>query len=79
MSTGAERTPFTPERVRADVESVLEEEPGTLADDEDLLDRGMDSIRLMSLVEKWRTDGASTDFVELAEDPTIAAWARLLS
>lgn len=79
MGTGAAETPFTPERIRADVEAVLEEEPGTLGEDEDLLDRGMDSIRLMSLVEKWRTDGAETDFVALAEDPSISAWARLLS
>ncbi|WP_067974684.1 phosphopantetheine-binding protein [Nocardiopsis trehalosi] len=70
--------PLTPERLRADVEHVLGEPAGAIADDEDLLDRGMDSIRLMSLVETWRAAGVETDFITLAEDASVAAWTRLL-
>ncbi|MDA8371031.1 MAG: phosphopantetheine-binding protein [Nocardiopsaceae bacterium] len=69
---------LTPERLRADVERVLGEPAGAIADDEDLLDRGMDSIRLMSLVETWRGSGVRTDFITLAEEPNLAAWRRLL-
>jgi aryl carrier-like protein len=30
-------------------------------------------------VEKWRALGSETDFVQLAETPTISGWHRLLS
>ncbi|GAA1770278.1 MULTISPECIES: phosphopantetheine-binding protein [Streptomonospora] len=69
---------LTAERVRADVEQVLGEPAGSLGEQDDLLDRGMDSIRLMSLVESWRKAGVETDFITLAEEPTVAAWTRLL-
>ncbi|KII00549.1 acyl carrier protein [Streptomonospora alba] len=69
---------MTVERLRADVEQVLGEPPGSLGEHDNLLDRGMDSIRLMSLVESWRTAGVETDFITLAEEPTVAAWTRLL-
>lgn len=41
--------------------------------------RGLDSIRLMSLVETWRKAGIDADFTDLAEEPTIAAWLALLT
>ncbi|MER7206220.1 phosphopantetheine-binding protein [Streptosporangium sp. NPDC000239] len=67
------------ERVREDVADVLSEQPAEISDDENLLDRGLDSIRVMSLVERWRAAGVSTTFIELAEQPTVAAWWRLIS
>ncbi|GAA3990199.1 acyl carrier protein [Thermobifida alba] len=70
--------PLTEERVRADVARLLAEPADTIDADENLLDRGLDSIRLMSLVETWRRDGVHVDFADLAEEPTITAWlARL--
>ncbi|GAB3442343.1 hypothetical protein GCM10027570_09450 [Streptomonospora sediminis] len=69
---------LTAQRIRADVEHVLGEPAGSLDENENLLDRGMDSIRLMSLVESWRKAGVETDFITLAEQPSVAAWARLL-
>ncbi|QDE68704.1 MULTISPECIES: isochorismatase family protein [Myxococcus] len=70
---------LTREQVRAEVAELLQESPEALGDDDNLLDRGMDSIRLMTLVEKWRAAGAETTFVELAERPTLADWFTLLS
>ncbi|QBI54651.1 phosphopantetheine-binding protein [Streptomonospora litoralis] len=69
---------LTARRIRADVEQVLGEPAGALGEHDDLLDRGMDSIRLMSLVESWRKAGVETDFITLAEEPSVAAWTRLL-
>ncbi|GAA3728682.1 phosphopantetheine-binding protein [Salinactinospora qingdaonensis] len=69
---------LTAERLRADVAQVLGEDEGSIGADENLLDRGMDSIRLMSLVETWRKAGVETDFISLAEEPTVAAWTRRL-
>ncbi|GAB4210741.1 MAG: isochorismatase [Roseiflexaceae bacterium] len=86
LSTGQLLAALTPvpvdaldrEQIRADVAELLEESPADLAEDDNLLDRGLDSIRLMSLVERWRAAGAEVGFVELAERPTLAAWWQLL-
>ncbi|GLU48921.1 phosphopantetheine-binding protein [Nocardiopsis ansamitocini] len=80
MSEPTGTTPgLTARQVRADVERVLGPDSAGLAGDEDLLDHGMDSIRLMSLVETWRAAGVETDFITLAEEPTLDAWSALLS
>jgi bifunctional isochorismate lyase/aryl carrier protein len=39
----------------------------------------LDSIRILTLVERWREAGVPVSFVELAESPTVAAWWTLLS
>ncbi|MGP3689703.1 phosphopantetheine-binding protein [Streptomyces sp. IBSNAI002] len=71
--------PFTLDRLVRDVADVLYTEPSDVSLEEDLLDQGLDSIRLMSLVEKWRAEGARITFVDLAERPTLRQWADLLT
>lgn len=68
---------MTPEKVRADVADVLGEDPADLDDDENLVDRGLDSIRILMLSTKWHAEGVDTGFLDLATEPTIRAWARL--
>ncbi|GAA2512784.1 phosphopantetheine-binding protein [Pilimelia columellifera] len=46
--------------------------------DDDLLDHGLDSVRVMTLVEGWRARGAEISFADLAEAPTIRGWASAL-
>ncbi|MGW6981618.1 phosphopantetheine-binding protein [Streptomyces sp. NPDC054932] len=70
---------FTLDRLVRDVADVLYTEPSDVSLEEDLLDQGLDSIRLMSLVEKWRAEGARISFVDLAERPTLRQWAELLT
>jgi bifunctional isochorismate lyase / aryl carrier protein len=72
-------SPITRDTVRAQVAEVLDEPAANIGDHDDLLDRGIDSIRLMSLVEWCRGTGAEVSFVDLAERPTVAAWADVLS
>jgi len=72
------RGALTLEQIRADVLEVLELEGEEITDDEDLIDVGMDSIRVMHLVAKWREAGADVDLLRLADEPTITAWHRLL-
>jgi bifunctional isochorismate lyase/aryl carrier protein len=69
---------LTPERIRADVADALGEPPADIEATEDLLDRGLDSIRLMGLVERWRADGAEVGFMDLTDTPTLEAWTRLV-
>jgi len=65
--------------LRADVASLLGVASGDLAEDDSLYDQGLDSVRLMSLVERWRTRGMAITFAELAETPTLKAWHTLIS
>lgn len=72
-------TPLSLEQIRTDVADVLGEDPADIEDDDNLVDVGLDSVRLMSLVERWRaTHGVEVSFVELAEKPGIAVWWELL-
>ncbi|MER8098658.1 phosphopantetheine-binding protein [Kitasatospora sp. NPDC094016] len=69
---------FTVERIRTEVADLLGEDPADVPLDENLADWGMDSVRLMALVERWRAEGAEVAFVQLAERPAVEAWAALL-
>lgn len=72
--------PITQEAIRAQVADLLQELPANLGENDDLINVwGLDSVRIMSLVERWRRSGAEVTFVELAEQPTLAAWWALLS
>lgn len=64
--------------VRKQVAELLNESSSDIDDNEDLVDRGLDSIRIMSLVEKWRSTGSDITFMKLAERPTISTWWNLL-
>lgn len=67
------------EQARMDVAEVLYVEVSDLDHDEDLRDQGMDSVRVMELVEKWRRAGVSeVDFILLAEDQRLSRWLEVL-
>ncbi|MEV4432579.1 phosphopantetheine-binding protein [Streptomyces sp. NPDC049555] len=70
---------LTLEKIREDVADCLGEDPADIPVDENLLDHGLDSIRVMTLLERWRREHAVTaDFADLAERPAVEAWAALL-
>ncbi|MEH4800870.1 isochorismatase family protein [Atlantibacter hermannii] len=48
-------------------------------DDENLIDYGLDSVRMMALASRWRQVHPDIDFVMLAKKPTIDTWWALLS
>lgn len=69
----------TPERIRADVAELLDCAPQDIDPEEDLLDRGLDSMRIMTLVERWRAAGApGLEFPDLAEEPVLRRWAEIV-
>ncbi len=70
--------PSSMQTLRVHVAALLNIDAAELQDDDSLLDWGLDSIRIMSLVERWRSAGADLTFMALAENPTLEAWwARL--
>ncbi|MDI3419359.1 phosphopantetheine-binding protein [Streptomyces luteolus] len=65
--------------IRADVADALGEDVEDIPVDENLVDYGLDSVRIMALLERWRRDhGVEATFVDLAEQPAVEAWAPLL-
>jgi bifunctional isochorismate lyase/aryl carrier protein len=65
--------------LQEEVARLLQMPASDLRTDDHLLHAGLDSIRLMSLVERWRRGGSSLTFVDLAEKPTLADWWSLLA
>ncbi|RSM79774.1 acyl carrier protein [Amycolatopsis sp. WAC 01375] len=71
---------LTTTKIHADVAELLGCDPAELTPDTDLTDLGLDSMRIMGLVEQWRTEGADTlEFADLAEQPTLGHWTRVLT
>ncbi|GAB2547818.1 phosphopantetheine-binding protein [Nocardia heshunensis] len=71
--------PLTFDRVRSDIADELFLDPGELAPTADLFAAGLDSVRVLSLVERWRAAGCEIGFMDLLEQPTLDAWWRLLT
>lgn len=65
---------LTLERMRREVAEILYLEPEEVGDEDDLLDLGLDSVRLMSLAARWNEAGARVSFAELAEHPVLRRW-----
>ncbi|QFU90380.1 phosphopantetheine-binding protein [Amycolatopsis sp. YIM 10] len=72
-------TGLTADQVRADVAGLLGCDEAELTPDADLLDLGLDSIRIMGLIERWRAAGATVEFADLAEQPQLAHWTAVLA
>ncbi|SFN23741.1 bifunctional isochorismate lyase / aryl carrier protein [Izhakiella capsodis] len=70
--------PASKAALRTLVMPLLDESDEPL-DDENLIDYGLDSVRMMALAARWRKAHHDIDFVMLAKNPTIDAWWALLS
>ncbi|WP_378733445.1 phosphopantetheine-binding protein [Nocardia brasiliensis] len=71
--------PLSYDSVRADIADALYLEPDELSDTDDLFAAGLDSVRLIGLIERWKSRGAAPAFADLAEHPTLTAWWSLLA
>lgn len=69
--------PLTLDRLRADLAAVLQLPESEILDDDNLVDLGLDSIRLMVLARQWAELGATADFATLAERPQLDHWWSL--
>lgn len=64
-------------RIAQEVAALLEVEPDEIGAEDSLFDWGLDSIRVMSLVERWRERGVEISFIDLAEQPTLLGFTQL--
>ncbi|NKY56990.1 phosphopantetheine-binding protein [Nocardia flavorosea] len=65
---------LTRQGVVEDIAELLFAEPAELTAETDLAELGLDSLRLTTLVDRWRVAGARIGFAELAEEPVLGAW-----
>ncbi|TJZ67441.1 phosphopantetheine-binding protein [Chitiniphilus eburneus] len=70
---------FDRARFDADIAALLRLAPAELAGIDDPIDAGLDSVRLMVLVENWRRQGVAVAFVELVEHRSFDAWWALIA
>ncbi len=78
MATMQNDQPLTLQRLREDIARVLHEDPDEITDDDNLIDLGLDSIRAMALVTRWRESGAAIEFSDLAAGTTLAQWWAII-
>lgn len=74
----AEGLPSSLLALRMELAQIMEVPLASIAPEDNPLQLGLDSIRLMSLLERWTARGAQLGFVELAERDSIDAWWRLI-
>ncbi|POZ62367.1 isochorismatase family protein [Chromobacterium alticapitis] len=65
---------FTRDWLKTQILSALSDGDDSLAGDDNLLDYGLDSIRLMELVAQWQARGLDISFEDLARLPTLNGW-----
>jgi bifunctional isochorismate lyase / aryl carrier protein len=67
---------MTRKQLRELIASYLEDEMDTIADDENLLYAGLNSMMIMSIVEELRKQGISVNFLDFLEQPTVEGWLK---
>ncbi|AIM17001.1 MULTISPECIES: phosphopantetheine-binding protein [Neobacillus] len=65
---------MTRKQLRELIASYIEDEMDTIADDENLLYAGLNSMMIMSIVEELRKQGISVNFLDFLEQPTVEGW-----
>jgi aryl carrier-like protein len=68
----------TIEQMRADIADVLQEGVESIVAGENLVDVGLDSIRIMTLAERWSAPGARIEFEDLAAYPELNHWREVV-
>ncbi|EMD1176310.1 isochorismatase family protein [Vibrio harveyi] len=58
--------------------ALLEVAADEMTPEDSLLDFGLDSVRMMSLVGDWQQAGLDVSFMELAAKPSLQEWWRLI-
>ncbi|MCK9875558.1 salicylate synthase [Frankia sp. Ag45/Mut15] len=66
------------EDLRRLIADLIDEEPANVGDEDNLFELGLESIALIQAVGAWRRDGLAVTFGELAENPTLDGWSKIL-
>jgi bifunctional isochorismate lyase/aryl carrier protein len=74
-----QQRPLSLETLQQDVANILQLPVDEVEADENLMYLGLDSIRVMSLLENWRSRGAQITFMDLAEVTTLNEWWKIIA
>ncbi|GHF77044.1 MULTISPECIES: phosphopantetheine-binding protein [Streptomyces] len=69
---------LTLRRFRADLAELLHLEPEEVDLDDSPVGAGLDSLRLVTLTERWQEYGIDVSFIDLADLPSFQRWWQLL-
>ncbi|MFF0504263.1 phosphopantetheine-binding protein [Streptomyces fimicarius] len=69
---------LTLRRFRADLAELLHLEPEEVDLDDSPVGAGLDSLRLVTLTERWQEYGIDVSFIDLADLPSFQHWWQLL-
>jgi len=78
MTTYSADPPSALDELREAVAALVHLEAAAIADDDDLLLLGLDSLGVMRLVNRWRREGVRVSSRVLVAEPTLLAWQRHL-
>ena len=70
--------PLTLEQMRIDIARLVNEAPEELENDDNLLDWGLDSMRIFNVSVEWNKTGIELRFADLAETPTLSGWWEIV-
>ena len=71
--------PRTRDALRDDIARIINERPDQIGPDDDLMDLGLDSLRLLDLVTGWNEAGLTLDISELAGQMTLDRMWQVVS
>ncbi|MBO2535333.1 MULTISPECIES: phosphopantetheine-binding protein [Rummeliibacillus] len=70
---------MTKQELKTLVQEYLDEDLEEVDWTESLLDLGMDSIRMMAIVDDIRVTGINVNFMEFAEKPSLEGWYNAIT
>ena len=71
--------PRSRDELRADIARIINERADQIGPDDDLMDWGLDSLRLLDLVTGWNEAGLKLDISELAGHMTLERMWQVVS
>lgn len=70
---------FEYQDIKIQIGKILKVNPENIHDQDNLIEMGINSLKIMRLVNDWRKRGAKVTFAELISQPTFQDWWILLS
>lgn len=78
VSSTAEQPQLSQTDLHQRVLALLYDDIAEIDPDDNLLDYGLDSVQVMTLISEWQQRGITIQFEELARNPSLNAWWSLI-